>query len=128
MRRRVVISGLGVVTSLSETVDGLWEALCAGKSGIGPIKRWNPGELGFPVLFGGECTNFDITQYGVDLREAKRLDRFGMFGIAASKSAVADAGIDFNKEDRDRCGVVIGSGIGGLKPFRSSTKLWLLAG
>ncbi|HEY1684403.1 MAG TPA: beta-ketoacyl-ACP synthase II [Tepidisphaeraceae bacterium] len=123
MRRRVVITGLGVVTSLSETVDGLWEGLCAGKSGIGPIKRWNPKEMGFPVWIGGECTHFDITKYGLDVREAKRLDRFGMFGIAASKSAVADAGLDFDKEDRNRCGVVIGSGIGGLETLQEQNKI-----
>ena len=86
MRRRVVITGLGVITSLSETVDGLWDSVCAGESGIGPVKRWDPGALGFPVRFGGECTHFDITKYGLDVREAKRLDRFGMFGIAAAKS------------------------------------------
>jgi 3-oxoacyl-[acyl-carrier-protein] synthase II len=123
MRRRVVITGLGVVTSLSETVDGLWEGLCAGKSGIGPIKRWDPAALGFPVRFGGECTNFDITNYGLDVREAKRLDRFGMFGIAAAKSAVTDSGINFENEDRDRCGVVIGSGIGGIETLQEQNKI-----
>src|SRR5215831_4077545 len=106
-KRRVVITGLGVVTSLGETVDELWEAVCAGKSGITPIKRWDPAALKYPVHFGGECTNFDVTKYGVDVREAKRLDRFGQFGIAASVSAVKDSGIDFDKEDRFRCGVII---------------------
>lgn len=123
MRRRVVITGLGVVTSLSETVDGLWDALCSGKSGIGPIKRWDTRAAGFPVHFGGECTNFDITKYGIDVREAKRMDRFGMFGLAASKSAVADSGIDFDKEDRNRCGVVIGSGIGGIETVQEQHKI-----
>src|SRR2546422_1053654 len=104
MSRRVVITGLGVVTSLGETVDEMWEAVCAGKSGIATIKRWDPAALKFPVHFGGECTHFDVTKYGIDVREAKRLDRFGQFGLAASVSAVKDAAIDFTKEDTFRCG------------------------
>jgi 3-oxoacyl-[acyl-carrier-protein] synthase II len=97
MSRRVVITGMGVITSLGEAVDEMWEAVCAGKSGIKTVTRWDFSK--FPVRFGGECTNFDVTKYGVDVREAKRLDRFGQFGIAASVSAVKDAGIDFHKED-----------------------------
>jgi 3-oxoacyl-[acyl-carrier-protein] synthase II len=113
MKRRVVITGLGLVTSLGEVVDEVWDQICAGKSGIGNITRWDPGD--FPVRFGGECSAFDIARYGIDVREAKRLDRFGQFGIAASINAVRDASIDFEKEDRFRCGVVIGSGIGGIE-------------
>ena len=113
MKRRVVITGLGLVTSLGEVVDEVWDKVCAGQSGIRRITRWDPGD--FPVRFGGECTDFDVARYGVDVREAKRLDRFGQFGIAASVNAVRDAAIDFDKEDRFRCGVVIGSGIGGIE-------------
>jgi 3-oxoacyl-[acyl-carrier-protein] synthase II len=112
-RRRVVVTGLGVVTSLGESVDEVWDALCAGKSGIGPITRWDCST--YPVRFGGECTSFDVTKYGVDVREAKRLDRFAQFGLAASVNAVKDSGIDFSKEDSFRCGVIIGSGIGGIE-------------
>ncbi len=120
-RRRVVITGLGVVTSLGETVDELWENLCAGKSGVDHIKRWDASR--FPVRFGGECTRFDVTKYGIDAREAKRLDRFGQFGIAASKSAVGDSGIDFSREDLTRCGVLIGSGIGGIETLEEQNKI-----
>lgn len=116
MKRRVVITGLGVVTSLGETVDGLWDALCSGKSGIGPITRWDVSQ--YPVRFGGECAKFDITKYGVDVREAKRFDRFAAFGVAASVSAVKDSGIDFDKTDRARGGVIIGSGIGGIETIQ----------
>jgi 3-oxoacyl-[acyl-carrier-protein] synthase II len=119
-KRRVVITGLGVVTSLGETVDGLWDNLIAGKSGIGAVTRWNLD--GYPTRFGGECTGFDVTKYGVDIRESKRLDRFSQFGIAASRSAVADSGIDFSKEDRFRCGVLIGSGIGGIETLQEQAK------
>jgi 3-oxoacyl-[acyl-carrier-protein] synthase II len=121
MRRRVVITGLGVVTSLGEVVDQMWEALCAGQSGIGPIRRWDPSK--YPVRFGGECFSFDVTKYGVDGREAKRMDRFGQFGLAASVSAVKDSGIDFSKEDPFRCGVVIGSGIGGIETLEEQNRI-----
>lgn len=121
MSRRVVITGLGVVTSLGETVDAMWDALCAGRSGIAPITRWDASK--FPTRFGGECSGFDVTRYGVDGREAKRLDRFGQFGIAASVSAVKDAGLDFSTEDRHRCGVIIGSGIGGIETLQEQSKI-----
>lgn len=126
MKRRVVITGLGVVTSLGESADVMWDALCGGKSGIVPISRWDASK--FPVRFGGECTTFDITKYGVDVREAKRLDRFGQFGIAASINAVNDAGVDFEKEDRARCGVLIGSGIGGIETLQEQQRILLERG
>ena len=120
-RRRVVITGLGVITSLSEMADGLWDAVCAGQSGISLITRWDTSK--YPTRFGGECAKFDVTQYGVDFREAKRLDRFAQFGIAASVRAVKDAGLDFSKEDSTRCGVVIGSGIGGIETLEEQNKV-----
>ncbi|CAN5401804.1 beta-ketoacyl-ACP synthase II [soil metagenome] len=113
MKRRVVITGLGVITSMGETVDGMWENLCASKSGIGPITRWDCSK--YPVRIGGECASFDIAKYGIDVREAKRLDRFAQFGMAASINAVKDCGLDFSKTDPLRCGVIIGSGIGGIE-------------
>src|SRR3954470_8687620 len=119
--RRVVITGMGVITSLGETVDEYWEALCAGRSGIKTISRWDASK--YPVRFGGECTNFNVTKYGVDVREAKRLDRFGQFGIAASINAVKDSGIDFEREPKDRAGVIIGSGIGGLETLEEQTRI-----
>ncbi|HEV7301468.1 MAG TPA: beta-ketoacyl-ACP synthase II [Tepidisphaeraceae bacterium] len=120
-KRRVVITGMGVVTSLGENVDQMWESLCAGTSGIGSVTRWDL--TNFPCRIGGECTKFDITKYGVDVREAKRLDRFGQFGIAASVSAVNDSGIDFSKEDSYRCGVLIGSGIGGIETLQEQSRV-----
>ncbi|MFN4244171.1 MAG: beta-ketoacyl-ACP synthase II [Tepidisphaerales bacterium] len=113
--RRVVVTGLGLVTSLGETVDAVWDKLCAGESGIGPIRRWDPAAKGFPVVFGGECYDFDVTRYGMDAKEARRLDRFGQFGLAASVSAISDSGLDFSREDRGRIGVIIGTGIGGIE-------------
>ena len=121
MNRRVVITGLGVVTSMGEVVDEIWESLCAGKSGIGMISRWDTSK--YPTKFGGECTSFDVTKYGVDVREARRLDRFGQFGLAASVNAVSDSGIDFSKEDPYRAGVIIGSGIGGIETLEEQNKV-----
>jgi 3-oxoacyl-[acyl-carrier-protein] synthase II len=126
MSRRVVITGMGVITSLGESVDEMWDALCAGKSGIKNVTRWDFSK--YPVRFGGECTNFDVTRYNVDVREAKRLDRFGQFGVAASVNAVRDAGLDFDKEDRYRCGVLIGSGIGGIETLEEQNKILIERG
>ena len=86
--RRVVITGLGVITSLGEAVDQMWDAVCAGQSGIGPVTRWDFSK--YPVRFGGECAKFDVTKYGVEHREAKRLDRFGQpHEIAAAVAFLA---------------------------------------
>src|SRR3954466_3184710 len=120
MRRRVVITGLGVVTSLGEMVDEYWEALCAGKSGIRKITRWDASK--YPTRFGGECSKFDVTKYGIEFREAKRLDRFGQFAIAASVNAVKDAALNFDECDRYRCGVLIGSGIGGIETLEEQNR------
>jgi 3-oxoacyl-[acyl-carrier-protein] synthase II len=120
-QRRVVITGLGVVTSLGETVDQLWDNLCAGKSGVGPITRWDATK--YPVRFGGECTGFNPANYGIDVREARRMDRFTQFAMAASRSAVQDAGIDFSKQDPYRGGVVIGSGIGGIETLEEQNRI-----
>jgi 3-oxoacyl-[acyl-carrier-protein] synthase II len=130
-RRRVVITGLGVVTSLGETVDGVWDSLCAGKSGIGPITRWDPA--GYPTRFGGECSSFDLGKYdasrfSTERLQPKRLDRFGQFGLAASLSAVLDSGLDFEKTDRYRCGVIIGSGIGGIETLEEQNKILVSRG
>lgn len=120
-KRRVVITGLGVVTSLGEAPDVLFSALCAGKSGVVPITRWNT--TNYPTRFGGECTHFDPVKFGVDVREAKRMDRFGQFGLCAAISAVTDSGLDFSKEDSTRCGVIIGSGIGGIETLEEQKKV-----
>jgi 3-oxoacyl-[acyl-carrier-protein] synthase II len=125
-RRRVVLTGLGVVTSLGESVEEMWDNLSVGKSGIGPIKRWDPST--FSTRFGGECTNFDLSKYDVsryttERLQPKRFDRFGAFGVAASISAVNDANIDFEKTDRYRCGVIIGSGIGGIETLEEQNKI-----
>ena len=111
-KRRVVITGLGCVTALAESANELFAALCEGKSGISTIESFDTGA--YPVKFGGEIRNFDVTKY-VDRRESKRMDRFTQYAMAAAKQAVEDSGLDFSKEDVFRAGVIVGTGIGGLK-------------
>jgi 3-oxoacyl-[acyl-carrier-protein] synthase II len=132
-KRRVVITGLGVVTSLGETADEMWENLCAGKSGIRHVTRFDMST--YPVRFGAECTNFDfdtyageIARYTDDKVHARRLDRFGQFGIAAAMTAVKDAGIEMPREDPHRFGVIIGSGIGGIETLEEQNKVLLSRG
>lgn len=133
-RRRVVITGLGLVTSLGEKVDEVWDKVCAGESGIGPIKRWDVSS--YPTRIGGECFDFDLMRYadeyakltGGERLQPKRLDRFAQFALAASMNAVADAEIDFSKEDSFRCGVVIGSGIGGIETIEEQNKILVSRG
>jgi 3-oxoacyl-[acyl-carrier-protein] synthase II len=112
---------MGVITSLGESVEAYFDALCAGTNGIVPIARWDATK--YPTAIGGECTSFDITKYGVDVREAKRLDRFAQFGLAASVQAVKDSGLDLSKEDLDRGGVLIGTGIGGIETLQEQNKI-----
>ncbi|MHC4789831.1 MAG: beta-ketoacyl-ACP synthase II [Planctomycetota bacterium] len=111
-KRRVVITGLGCVTALAESVDGLFAVLCEGKSGVSLIESFDTSA--YPVKFGGEIKNFDITKY-VDQRQGKRMDRFSQFAMAAAVQAVDDSGLDFAKEDAFRAGAIIGTGIGGIK-------------
>ncbi len=120
-KRRVVITGLGVITSLGETADVLFDAVCAARSGIGPITRWDATK--YPTRFGGECAKFNPGDYGIDVREARRMDRFGQFGLSAAVVAVKDSGLDFSKEDTERCGAVIGSGIGGIETLEEQKRV-----
>ncbi|MDD5459109.1 MAG: beta-ketoacyl-ACP synthase II [Phycisphaerae bacterium] len=112
MKRRVVITGLGAITSLGENVDNLFTALCEGKSGISKIESFDVSE--YPVKIGGEIKDFDITKY-IDVRESKRMDRFTQLAIAASIYAVNDSKLDFSVEDPWRIGSIVGTGIGGIK-------------
>ncbi|MGO9814629.1 MAG: beta-ketoacyl-ACP synthase II [Isosphaeraceae bacterium] len=114
--RRVVITGMGVVSSLGESLHSFWEALCAGRSGVGPLTLFDTTE--FKVHFGGQIRDWDpVARFGV--KEARHLDRFAQFALAAAEAAVQDAGIEFSKLPAEQCGVFIGSGIGGLNEFEA---------
>ena len=123
--RRVVITGMGVVTSLGETVDAFWDQLLAGVSGVSAVTRFDC--QGFDVRIGSECTGFDPQRY-LDRREMRRLDRFAQFALAAAAEAVSMSGIDFGSMDSTRGGVMLGSGIGGLMEFEDQHNRLLVKG
>ncbi len=113
MRRRVVVTGTGVVTSLGCDVSDFWDSLCAGKSGVGPLRRFDCSE--FKVTFGGELSDFQAEHFpGLDAKEVRRLDRFVQFALVGAHKAVEQSGIDFSSGDPYRYGILVGSGIGGL--------------
>jgi len=111
MRRRVVVTGMGVVTPLGCKVDELWARLCRGESGVRPIEGFDVSI--FKVRFGGEIQNWNPVEY-LDSKEQKRIDRFAQYALVAATDAIRESGLDFAKEDRRRCASVIGSGVGGL--------------
>jgi 3-oxoacyl-[acyl-carrier-protein] synthase II len=108
---RIVITGMGLVTALGSDAETFFGNLLEGKSGISRLTRFDTTNYNCKVA--GEIPSFDPTQY-MEPKDARRSDRFTQFAIAASKIAVKDSGIDFEKTDRDRAGVIIGSGIGGI--------------
>ena len=112
-RRRVVVTGLGVVTPLGCRVNDVWDAVCEGRSGISTIQRFDCRD--FKVRFGGEIKQFDPTQYmDLDSRDLRRVDRFAQFALVAAHHAIQQSRIDFTVGDSYRYGVLVGSGIGGL--------------
>lgn len=117
-RRRVVITGLGIVSPVGNTVEEAWQNILAGKSGIGTITRFDASA--FSTRIGGEVKNFDITQF-IPAKDARRMGTFIHYGMAAGIQAVRDAGLDSPQPDAERIGVCIGSGIGGL-PLIEETK------
>ena len=125
MKRRVVVTGLGVVTSLSCKVDELWKRLLAGESGVHPLRLFDTAR--FQVKFAGDIYDWDPAAY-IEKKEIKRLDRFTQFALVAGVDAVSDSGLDFNQEDAFRCGVILGSGIGGLKEIETQMERLLFKG
>jgi 3-oxoacyl-[acyl-carrier-protein] synthase II len=117
--RRVAITGLGCVTAVGESANGLFGALCQGKSGISLIESFDTS--GYPVRFGGEIKRFEASKY-VDHRQGRRMDRFTQLAVGAAIQAVEDSGLDFSKEDVFRVGVIVGTGIGGIKEIEDQHK------
>jgi 3-oxoacyl-[acyl-carrier-protein] synthase II len=120
--RRVVVTGLGALTPVGNTAEELWSSLIQGRSGIGPITRFDATD--FPTRIAGEVRNFDPLDF-VDKKEARRLDPYLQYGIAASALAVQDSGLDTGKVDSTRFGVLIGSGIGGIQTLLENHKTLL---
>jgi 3-oxoacyl-[acyl-carrier-protein] synthase II len=109
--KRVVITGLAAVTPVGNSIDETWNNLLEGQSGIGKITVFDSSE--FPVHIGAEIKNFNIEDH-VDKKEAKRMDPFSQLAVACAEMCLKDAGINLENTDRNRFGVIIGSGIGGL--------------
>ena len=125
MKRRVVVTGMGVVSSLSCQLDQFWSKLIAGESGIHEIKSIDTSR--FKVKFAADIHDWDPTAH-IDSKEQKRLDRFSQFGMVAGIDAVQDSGLDFSQEDSYRCGVILGSGVGGIATIEEQTEKLLTKG
>ena len=117
-RRRVVITGLGIVSPVGNSIVEAWDSILAGRSGIDRVTRFDASA--FPVQIAGEVRNFDVSQY-IPLKDARRMDTFIHYGMAAGIQAIRDAGLEANPANADRIGVSIGSGIGGL-PLIETTR------
>jgi len=114
--RRVVITGLGALTPLGNTLPAYWEGLLSGTSGAAPITHFDSSK--FKTQFACELKNFDPLNF-MDRKEVRKCDRFAQYALVTTDEAVTDAGLDFEKEDRDRVGVIWGAGIGGLETFQN---------
>ena len=112
--KRVVVTGLGVISPLGNTLAETWEGLINGRSGAGPITQFDASK--FKTQIACEVKNFDPSLY-VDRKEARKCDRYSLLAIVAAKQAVADAAMDLDKEDKNRIGVIFAAGIGGIKTF-----------
>jgi 3-oxoacyl-[acyl-carrier-protein] synthase II len=117
--RRVVVTGLGLVSPVGIGVEESWSALVAGRSGIGPITLFDAST--FPTRIAGEVKGFDPAKY-MDRKEVRRNDRFIHFALAAAEMAIKDAGLDMAKEDPERVGCIIGAGLGGLGTIEDEHK------
>ncbi len=109
--RRVIVTGMGAITPLGNSVEEFWRGCLEGRSGIGPFTAFDVSK--YPTRIAGEVTDFNPRDY-MDAREARRMARFSQFAVAATRQALEDAGLELDKEDRTRTGVILGNGIGGF--------------
>jgi 3-oxoacyl-[acyl-carrier-protein] synthase II len=124
-KRRVVVTGMGLISPVGSAVETAWQAILAGESGIGPITRFDVSN--FPVRFGGQVKGFEPSRY-FNTKELRRMDEFMHYGVAAGIQAVEDSGIDFSKADATRCGAICGAGIGGLGTIESEYDAYVKSG
>lgn len=125
MKRRVVITGVGVISPVGNDADTFWDSLLKGKSGISKITSFDVSD--YPTQIAGEVKDFNPEEY-MDKKEVRRTDRFVQFALAASKMAVKNAGLDITGENAENIGVYIGSGIGGLSTFEEQHRVMLEKG
>ncbi|MFS0727805.1 beta-ketoacyl-ACP synthase II [Paenibacillus sp. 1P07SE] len=127
MKQRVVVTGMGVMTSLGHELDTFWGSLLEGKSGVSEIEAFDFSD--YPTRIAAEIKNFNPEDYGIDRKEARRMDRFVQFAVVASQAAIRDAGIEIGGNvDAERIGVMIGSGIGGLGTWEDQHNVLLEKG
>ena len=119
MKRRVVITGMGAVTPIGNTIEEFWDGIRSGKSGIAPITHFDASE--YKVKLAAEVKNF-VAKERMDFKAAKRMESFSQYAVAAAKEAFEDAGLDMAEEDPYRIGTIIGSGIGGLECHEKNYK------
>jgi 3-oxoacyl-[acyl-carrier-protein] synthase II len=124
-KRRVVVTGLGIVSPLGSTIASAWDGICNGRSGIATLTRFDTSA--FPVHFGGEARDFDPAAY-MGPKDVRRFDPFVPMGFAAGVQAFTDCGLSVTDENTARVGVVMGAGIGGLSTIEENTAKWLEAG
>ncbi|HHW00056.1 MAG TPA: beta-ketoacyl-ACP synthase II [Clostridiaceae bacterium] len=125
MKRRVVITGMGAVTSLGIGVDEFWNSIKAGKCGISTVSKFDVTD--FPTKVASEVKNFEPTDF-IDKKDARRMDRYNQFAMAATKMAVENSRLDVDSIDKDRFGVLIGSGIGGIQTLEEQHQVLLSKG
>jgi 3-oxoacyl-[acyl-carrier-protein] synthase II len=123
--RRVVVTGLGAITPIGNTLAEYWDGLIQGKNGVGPITLFDPSRHACRIA--GEVKGFDPNAY-LDRKDIKRMDRFAQFAVAASKQAIADAQLEINDLNADQVGVIIGTGIGGIKVLEDQQEINLTKG
>ncbi|HEX6999071.1 MAG TPA: beta-ketoacyl-ACP synthase II [Gammaproteobacteria bacterium] len=124
-KRRVVVTGLGLIAPVGNTVADAWRNVCEGVSGIRPIDTWDVSA--FSTRFAGTIRDFDVSRY-LDAKEARKSDTFIHYGIAACKDAMADAGLEVKESEAHRIGVMMGSGIGGVSTIEANHSKWLESG
>jgi len=122
----VVITGLGVISPIGNDLQTFWQSLKEGKSGIGLLTSFD--STNFDSRIAGEVKGFDIVSYGVSSKDARRMDKFAQYAVAAAKQAVVHSGLDLDKEDRNKVGVIVGSGIGSLYTIEEQHKIMLNRG
>ena len=126
-KRRVVLTGMGTVNPLAHDVETFWNGLLEGQSGIARITRFDPTDYASQI--GGEVTGWDgLGETYVHKRELKRFDEFALYAMGAAVEAVESSGIDFESADKDRCGVLVGSGIGGLQTLETQHEIMMARG
>ena len=126
MENRVVVTGLGIISPNGNDVSSFWKSMKEGIGGVGPLTSFDPAK--FDSRIAAEVKGFDPALYGMNSKDIKRMDKFAQYAVAASKQAIDSASLDLDKENRERIGVIVGSGIGSLYTIEEQHKIMLNRG